>query len=205
MFAFLRVSGLLLVGMLGLGQDLNIEVMRHGGVYAKSSIPDSLAPGGFGGSDNYPLTINESLAVAEQGLFLKIDTAEVLDIQGLCNGYKFYIVNKADTVIPFSASDSRLSVLAEVLVDGKWSPIEYLLSSGCGNSYHTVYLKPGEYWEFEVPKFTGVIQSKLRYRLELRYGVYLYSNEINTSFNKAQLTNKQSYNSQNLMDPYFED
>ena len=57
-------------------KDLNIDFMLRGNIYVKSSIIDSTALGGFGGSKNLPKKINDSLAITNSGLFLKIDTAQ---------------------------------------------------------------------------------------------------------------------------------
>ena len=171
--------------------DLVVNHMLRGTIYVQSSIEDTTAAGGFGRSENFAKSIADSLNFIETGFFLKIDTAKVITIADKFNGYKFYIVNKNDTVVKLDASDSRLYVVAEVYYKNKWQPIEYLPSSLCGNSYYTVYLKPNEYWEFQIPKFSGKISSKLRYRLSIGKDKYVYSNEILTSINKRQLTEKK--------------
>ena len=183
-------------------KDLNIDFMLRGHIYAKSSIRDSTAFGGFGGSDNIPKKMNDSLNFSENGLFLKIDTTKNATINDKFNGYKFYIGNKSDTIVQLDASDSRLYVIAEVYYQDKWQPIEYLPSSWCGNSYHSVYLKQNEYWTFDIPKFKGKIKTKLRYRLMVSKDNFIYSNEIFTSINKKQLEEKQGHKPTGLMDPY---
>lgn len=183
-------------------QDLNIGIMLRGHIYAKSSIEDTTALGGFGGSDNLPKKINENLVIGSSGLLIKIDTTQTTTINDKYNGYKLYIANKTDTIVRLEASDSRLSVIAEVFFQGEWKPIEYLPSSWCGNSYHDVYLKQDEYWEFDIPKFSGKIKTKLRYKLILGKDNYLYSNEILTSINKGQLKHKQGHKPKGIMDPY---
>lgn len=92
--------------------------------------------------------------------------------------------------------------MAEVFYKGEWLPIEYLPSSGCGNSYHNVYLEENEYWVFKIPKFKGRIKTKLRYRLKIGKGEFIYSNEIPTSINKKQLTEKEGHKPSGIMDPY---
>lgn len=176
--------------------------MLRGHIYAQSSIEDSTALGGFGGSDNSPKKLNDSLNFAEKGLFLKIDTTKIVTLNAKFNAYKLYIGNKSDTMVQLDASDSRLYVIAEVFYRGKWQAIEYLPSSWCGNSYHNVYLKQNEYWTFDVPKFGGKIKTKLRYRLMVSKDKFIYSNEIVTSFNKKQLTEKEGHTPNGLMDPY---
>lgn len=176
--------------------------MLRGHIYAESSIIDTAALGGFGGSDNLPKKYNDSLKMSETGFFLKIDTTKITTINNKYNGYKLFIVNKTDSIVKLDASDSRLYAIAQVFYQGKWKPIEYLPSSWCGNSYHDVYLKQNEYWEFDIPKFKGKIKVKLRYILILGAGQYLYSNEIQTSINKGQLKNKEDYSRNGIMDPY---
>lgn len=176
--------------------------MLRGYIYAKSSIEDSTALGGFGGSDNVAKSLKGNDFFNEKGFFLKIDTTRKVKLEEKYNGYNFYIVNKSDSTVKLVASDSRLFVIAEVLYKGKWKPIEYLPSSWCGNSYHDVYLKQNEYWEFKVPKYDGKIKTKLRYSLMVGIEKFIYSNEIEVKINKKQLSEKMEYNSKGLMDPY---
>lgn len=183
-------------------QDLNINFMLRGQIYAGSSIMDTTAFGGFAISDNLPKNIDENLSFSDRELSLKIDTNRTTIINNKYNGYTLYIANTTDTIVELRASDSRLSVIAEVFYKEQWKPIEYLPSSWCGNSYHSVYLKQNEYWEFNIPKFRGKIQTKLRYTLKLGNGKYIYSNEISISFNKGQLEIKQGHKSNGIMDPY---
>jgi len=182
--------------------DLNIDFMLRGHLYAESSIVDSAAPGGFGGSDNAPKKINAGLNFSENGLFLKIDTTTMVLISGKYNGYNLFIGNNSDNIIQLDASDSRLYVIAEIYYREKWQPIEYLPGSWCGNSYHRVYLKQNEYWAFAIPKFSGKIKTKLRYRLMTGKDKYIYSNEIFTSINKGQLSEKEGHTPEGIMDPY---
>lgn len=184
-------------------KDLNIKYMLQGNIYAASSIIDSTAPGGFGGSDNLPKELKKT-DFSEKGLFLKIDTTKATIISEKINGYKFFIVNKTDSIAKFYASDSRLSVIAQAFVNNEWKNIEYLPSSWCGNSSHKVFLKPQEYWEFDIPKFSGKLKTKIRYRLKLGKDIFIYSNEISASINKKQLSYKQGHKSNGLMDPYID-
>lgn len=197
--------GFVFWGLYSFGQtfiDLNIDFMLRGSIYAKSSIIDSTALGGFGGSSNAPKKMNESNTFTESGLFLKIDTSQLVSINNKYNAYNLYIGNNSDSTIALLSSDSRLYVVAEVYYKNKWHPIEYLPSSWCGNSYHRVYLRQKEYWEFKVPKFSGKIKTKLRYSLKVYASLYIYSNEIDASFNLKQLTEKPEYEPSGLMDPY---
>jgi hypothetical protein len=177
---------------------LTIDFMLRGHIYAQSSIPDTTA---FGGSDNLPKKICENLALATSGLLLKIDTTQTTTFNKKYNGYKLYIANKTDTILRLETSNSRIGVIAEVFYKGDWKPIEYLPSIWCEESYYYVYLKQNEYWEFDIPKFSGRIKTKLRYKLILDTDNYLYSNEILTSFNKGQLKNTIGHKPIEFMDP----
>lgn len=181
--------------------DLNSKHLRVAQIYAASALIDSTAPGGFGRSYNVPQSIETRFA-KQEGLFLWIDDQQLATSNSTYNQYNLYIGNKSIAVVAFVASDSRLSVVAEVYYQDKWQAIEYLPSSWCGNSYHKVYLKPSQYWAFQVPKFTGTIATKLRYSLRLPNNTYLYSNEIATSINKEQFNKEEKPSSNNIMDPY---
>lgn len=182
---------------------LNTKYMMSGGVYAKSSIIDSTALGGFAQSNYAAKSMeNDSLLLEQKGAFVFIDTAALIAIGKKYVGYKLYIGNNLGRIVGFSASDSRLSLVAEVYYQNKWQPIEYLSSSWCGNSYHTVYLKNKEYWDFSIVKYEGQNKTKLRYKLSTEDGM-VYSNEINASFNRSQLSRKKSSNGgNNIMNPY---
>ena len=174
-------------------KDFNIKYMSQGCVYAKSSIKNSTELGGYARSENSPKIIIDSLNFSESGVFLKIDTSNIVSISEKYNAYKLFIGNQSDSILLLEASDSRLPVIAEVFYHKKWQAIEYLPSSWCGNSYHTVSLNMNEYWSCKIPKFSGKINTKIRYRLMISKGKYVYSNEISTSINKKQLTEKKGH------------
>ena len=176
--------------------------MLRGYFYAKSSIEDTLAPGGFGGSDNDAQKIDRQFKHQQKSLSLIIDTTELSTLGDKILAYAIFLVNGSDSITKLNASDSRLPIIAEALLNGKWKAIEYLPSSWCGNSYHRLYLKSGEYWRFWGPVYTGNYQTKMRYRLTLPDSGFLYSNEIVVSINKSQFTKKADYTPSGLMDPY---
>ncbi|HSY61534.1 MAG TPA: hypothetical protein VK796_06635 [Cytophaga sp.] len=170
--------------------------MLRGYIYAKSGIEDSTAAGGFGVTRNTSKKINDSLNFSECGFFMKIDTCITTVFAEHVNGYRLFIANKSDTVVALVASDGRLNVIAEVYYQNKWQPIEYLLRSWCGNSYHKVYLKQDEYWVCIIPNYDGKLKVKLRYKLILNKGKYIYSNAIQTQINSGQLSKPKGYKSQ---------
>ncbi len=179
-------------------QDLSVKYMLQGDLHVKSSIKDTLALGGFGKSNNVAKKYSGNLSLSNQSLSIQIDTTQAVTIKQNYKGYKLFIVNQSDTITKLDASDSRIDVIAEALHQGTWKPIQYLVGSTCGNSYHSVYLKPNEYWEFEVPKFKGDVKTKLRYRLRVGRDSYIYSNEIQASINISQLRERIPWG----LDPY---
>jgi hypothetical protein len=205
-------------------QDLTIDYMLRGHLYGKSSKEDTTSIGNFGGKVNLPKKIDENLSFGSCGLLLKIDTAQKTTINNKYNGYKLYIANKTDKIVGIRSTDGQLHVIAEVLFRGRWKPIEFLDESFCLDSYFRVNLNPNEYWEFDIPKFSGKTKTKLRYKLDLVtrpyihsnkiwvnriiyfLGLakhnYLYSNKILTSINKGQIKNRQDYIPNGIMDPY---
>ena len=183
-------------------KDLNIDFMLRGYVYAKSSINDTMSLGGFGSSYNAAKKITDSINFPEGGFFMKIDTTRITTFAKGINGYTLFMVNKSDTIVRLTASDSRLKVIAEVYYEGKWQAIEYLPRSSCGNSYHGVYLNKNEYWSFSIPKFDGKIKVQLRYRLMLGKDQFIYSNKIEAQINVGQLTQKQDHQPSGIMDPH---
>lgn len=183
-------------------EELDINYMRRGQLYAQTSIEDKNAPGGFANSSNKAKKIVNSSIFKKNGFFLKLDTNQFLNKSQNTSYNKLYIVNKTKSNVTLDASDSRLDVIAEAYYKGKWRPIEYLQSSWCGNSYHKVYLKQNEYWEFVVPKFKGKIKTKIRYKILLDNKMFITSNEIYASVNKGQFVNKEGHTPNNLMDSY---
>jgi hypothetical protein len=91
---------------------------------------------------------------------------------------------------------------------GQWRDIEYIPSSFCGNSYHRVFLAPGQYWQLSVPAYTGEQPTLLRAKLLVngRFSKQpkpVYSNVFAGSINPAQFWQRPGYSPQDIMDPYF--
>lgn len=188
-------------------EDLNIEFMLRGYFYAGSTIKDKNALGGFGKSENLPKAIDPSMSVALGAVSLVALPEEETVFAEKHKGIKVLLVNATNNQVGFPASDSRLSILQEALDrDGKWKPIEYLPSSWCGNSYHTVFLDANEYWEFAAARVTGEFKTKLRFRLDMRKSktpqAPIYSNEFDGSVNTKQFAVQQGHKPTSIMDPY---
>ena len=182
--------------------SVNINYQFRGDCYAYSSDKNAEESNGESHSDNLPKKVDKSFP--RQGFYLVINQNEFSKIDSSVLGCKLYLVNTSDSLIKLDASDSRLYIVAEALNGNKeWTPISYLPSSDCGNSYHTVVLDKDEYWSFDIPVFKGAIKTKLRYTLTINENYKISSNAIVAYLNKGQFgnKNKEGHTSDNLMDP----
>ncbi len=181
-------------------ESVNVNYMLRGYCFAGSR-PDKDAFGGYGGSDNLPRKLSDLTVGREGKLSLIALPDEVVPFGKSHQGFRLILVNRTDGEAQFAASDSRLPIVMEAMDrDGRWRPIEYLPSSGCGNSYHRVFLPHNHSWEFIAPKFEGRWDTKLRFVLQGEKPIY--SNTFEGSINPGQFTVKQGYEPTGLMDPY---
>lgn len=176
-------------------EPVNITYMNRGYFYAYSN-PVKDYYNGWGVSRNEPKTLpNESTGM---GLVLVEDD------------FTLFLKNFSSDTVQFAAQDSRLYMKLQAIDrEGKWRDIEYLPSSWCGNSYHTIALPPGYYWEFNLPKYQGEFETSIRVELS-RFNTtsgkneIMYSNEFPGSVNPGQFWRKPGYSPNGLMDPYFD-
>lgn len=201
-------------------QNLNIAYMNRGYFYAYSlpEIPDTHRGGGWYIDDNYPQKISDNLNVPRKQLSLRVDTNRRGTMYEAYHSYAVYVLNDLDSTISFEAQDSRLYMKVQAKDEqGNWRDIEYLPSSWCGNSYHSIELPSAHYWRLETPVYEGGFKTKLRIALEfikseIREDEYtyakekgiVYSNEYNGSVNLAQFWRKTAYHPGGIMDPYFD-
>jgi hypothetical protein len=191
-------------------KKLNIDFMNRGYFYAYSSPSGTNADrsGGWAMSKNIPKKINKPFD--RDSFSVTIDS--VLDTFAVhYQGHHLYISNSTSDTMDFKAQDSRLYLKLQALNSkAEWKDIEYLPSSWCGNSYHTLRLEPGSYWQFNIPDYNGEFKTKVR--AELKYidkenpkkDKVIYSNSIDASINPAQFWNKMRYYPRGIMDPYFD-
>jgi hypothetical protein len=112
--------------------------------------------------------------------------------------------------------------------NGEWMDIEYLPSSWCGNSYHSVELPQNHFWELAALRYEGSFKTRLRIdltyvdptdtkglpRRDKNFGLdWTYrerrelkvdSNEFQGYVNPGQFWRKEEYFPRGLMDPYDE-
>lgn len=190
-------------------QTLNIDYMNRGYFYA-SSFVESESLGGWGKSYNVLQKIESKHHAIHDSLSLVLNTKERVKWYNNIAGYALHMFNTTTDTICFSAQDSRLPMVVQALdAQGKWHDIEYLPTSWCGNSYHTLAFPPGYFWEFAVPEYEGAVKTRLR--VKVSYGlcetpykfVHQYSNEWKGSINPAQLWRRPDYYPGGIMDPYY--
>lgn len=195
--------------------NLNIDFMNRGYFYAYSKPNKKAYSGGWAESSNTPKRITSKDNFPENKVSVVVRQEMKDTIYGDCNGIKVFVANQSIKEIDFNAQDSRLYMKVQAQNSkGEWKDIEYLPSSWCGNSYHTVTLGKNEFWSFLTPVYEGDFKTKLR--IELKYidpsdesgnrwdkkEITIYSNEYEASINPGQFWRKQSYSPNGIMDPY---
>jgi len=175
--------------------------MARGYFYAGSNYAGP-NEGGFAPSDNLPKNIESSMKDVKDQVYLVTFPDKVVNFGGGYRGMRVLLINGTSKQQAFSASDSMLPIIQEAKDEnGAWKPIEYLPSSTDGNSYHTVYLDPKQYWQFSAPKYEGKVRTTLRFTMN---GGQIVSNEFQGSINPEQFTLKQGHRPSDVMDPYFD-
>jgi len=194
--------------------EMDIDFMNRGYFYAHSE-PDKNDLGGFARSGNVPQKIERGQGFSKNQLSIVVKTDETALFDEQWDGYKLYVANTTKGSVQFNAQDSRLYLNLQALdAHGEWRDIEYLPSSWCGNSYHTLTLKKDQYWSFSIPKYNGAIKTKIRAALTYITSISkseergkdntitIYSNEFAGSVNPGQFWRKQDYYPAGIMDPY---
>lgn len=120
---------------------------------AASTKPDTTAPGGFGGSENFPVA--NDATTAESFLSLK-RVGERVEVT---------VSNSETPDLWIQAADSNLRGWLEARVGDEWKPIQYHQWSTCGNSYHSVFLPVGHHWTYSVAVPKGSLKTEVRFAL----------------------------------------
>ncbi|MDQ3100752.1 MAG: hypothetical protein M3R08_05150 [Bacteroidota bacterium] len=189
-------------------KTVDVNYMLRGYFYAASEGPESLnGPGGWGGASNG--SIRSISTSGRTGIEIFVDTSRTVPMDSVYKGTLVRVRNHGPDTVFFPAQDSRLYMWTQALRSKEYADIEYLPSSWCGNSYHTLFLAPGEHWEFVMPKYEGRINTRLRLALKTGHafdleGSTLYSHSFPGAVNKGQFKHKQGHAPQGLMDPYLD-
>jgi hypothetical protein len=137
------------------------------GVYPVGSrVRDREAPGGFGPCANYPKDLGDH-AWGDAGRVSLVAFPDEAVEFGKHRGLAVRLVNRTDQTVAFQVSDSCLYLVQEArTAGGQWRPIEFRPDPSCGNSFHRVFLKKGQYWEFPAPRYDGRVKTAIRLRLD---------------------------------------
>ncbi|WP_036382663.1 hypothetical protein [Muricauda sp. MAR_2010_75] len=189
---------------------LDVGYKLRGYFYVGTSQVDTTALGGYYADNNTPKPINSMMEkISRPNAFqVIVQTDSIVTFVEKAAGFKVFIVNTSDSIVKLPAQDSRIYLKRQVFYKNEWQDIEYLPSSWCGNSYHSVFIGPNEYWDLEAPCIRGEIQAKFRFQLlvdntsTLYDEPNIYSNEFNGSFNKSQLIKEEGHQPMGIMDPY---
>lgn len=183
----------------------NIDFKMRARFYASSAEHWSDI-GGFGSSKNASKPLNRTTSI--KGVFIEVDTTR--QPYGNALYHSVHLINSSSQPYYFSAQDSRLYMVIQAQDEhGEWRDIEYIPSSWCGNSYHTLTLKPQEFWEFRIPVFDGSLATTCRIKLtdfgsEKNRTMELYSPEFTAHINPTQFWKKHGYIPNGIMDPYID-
>lgn len=166
----------LVASCLQAAEPAHFKTMQPGCCFAGNEAPDPDALGGYGSSSNLPKRLGKDEKARMTDVYLEIaEETDVLFNQRY-EGILLRLVNGAGKTATIAASDSRIGIVQEARTkDGVWQEIEFLPSSWCGNSFHHVYLEPRQFWEFLVPKYSGPLQTEIRFKLVLSPDKTVYS------------------------------
>lgn len=190
--------------------QLDIDFMNRAYFYASSKrLTELNGFGGWGGSQNNSKSLEVSDRFQSDSIQVYIDTTQSAPWMKDFKGFKLWVINTTQDTMVLDAQDSRLYLHLQALDrHGVWKDIEYLPSSWCGNSYHSLFLAPNEFWEFAVPDYHGALKTKIRAVLTkvknktTHQNFTIYSNEIEGYINPGQFWNQHEYQPKGIMDPY---
>lgn len=100
-----------------------------------------------------------------------------------------YLVNTTDTTFHARRQDGSLVMIQEAKNEaGEWKPIEFWIPSGCGNSYFDpLELKPNEFAEVAIVRYSGRFKTQLRLKLQYSYkSKVMYSTPFEGSIDPSQ-------------------
>lgn len=182
---------------------LNVKYKLRGYFYAGTSQEDSTALGGFYKDTNSPTVINEIIKqLTKPSQFqLIVKTDSLAEFERGIKGFKVFLLNSTDATISLEAQDSRLNLKRQVFQQAM-AGFGVFTNSWCGNSYHSVFFKPGEYSDFTAPCLIGKHRAGFRFRLAINELEKIWSNRFRDSFNKSQLAKEQGHQPTSIMDPY---
>lgn len=153
---------------------------------------------GNGTAENFPKRLAELSGTPIKPGFQVIAQPELRRVfYPNLDGFRVLVINNSAQPVDVPAQDSRLWMVHEALAkDGTWRALEYMPRTSCGDSFHTLKLPTGAYWEFTAPRYRGPLSTQLRIRLEIDDGPdgrgntkqrVIYSNQFAGTIHPDQL------------------
>ena len=129
---------------------------RLDGIYPVGSwIPDRSALGGFGLCHNYPFDIGKR-DWGTKGAIALVAFPDEAVAYFKHRGIAVRLINRSGELASLPACDSCLPLVQQAQdKDGRWRAIESSREAICGNSFHRVFLEPGQYWQFPARVYTA--------------------------------------------------
>ena len=162
--------------------------MQAAHVMVASKLVDDKSPGGWATSENLPVDLNGESK--ENRFVLRSGNT---GCRGSLGDTLLYVLNYSPETIWFSAQDSRIDIIREAKnKEGNWKPIEYLMQSTCGNSWHRVALGSRQYWRVSLGRDKGSVTTQVRFRLN-QNGNAIYSEPYTTQISANAFTLPKEY------------
>jgi len=97
-----------------------------------------------------------------------------------------YLINTTDSTFKAELQDGSLIMIQEALNEkNEWQPIEYWVNSGCGNSYESLKIQPGQYVIIRIIQYAGSFKTKIRLKMRKAHSI-LYSEPFEGTVDKSQ-------------------
>lgn len=97
-----------------------------------------------------------------------------------------YLINTTDSTFKTELQDGSLIMIQEALnKKNEWQPIEYWVNSGCGNSFESLNLDPGQYIIIRIIQYDGSFKTKFRLKMRKGRSVF-YSEPFEGTVDKSQ-------------------
>lgn len=119
--------------------------------------------------ESYSQYMYQSVQTKKDGLYIELDTTQVLDKLGLPR-FGVSVINGTTDTLWFSTTDLKISLIVQAQDSmGLWHDIEYLNEMFYAGETHFfkchIALPPANGWQFQVPVYQGASQVNMRLKL----------------------------------------
>ena len=97
-----------------------------------------------------------------------------------------YLINTTDSTFKTELQDGSLIMIQEALNEkNEWQPIEYWVNSGCGNSFESLKIDPGQHVIIRIIQYAGSFKTKIRLKMRKDRSIF-YSEPFEGTVDKSQ-------------------